>query len=174
MVIANAAIVPAEKSSGPMFQLTAMPTSPIKDKVVEKGSTEEGVEKQAQTYMERIRNYIPVEVIGFFIFCNALVTQDSGKVADEFVAVASVVVALVAVVIFTKMANAKASTEIWAVQSFVSGIAFLVWAYAINAEAFTVLHWPQSPVISGFLLATFTLFSGLVVPVKRKSKPAKA
>ena len=92
--------------------------------------------------------------------------------ADNFVAVASAVVAVAAVVIFAKMANAKASTQVWVVQSVVSCVAFFVWAYAIGAEVFTVLELPQSPVISGFLLATFTLFSGLIVPVNKKPNPA--
>ena len=70
MPTANAAIVPAQKSSGPMVMLTAMPTSLIKDQVVVDGSKDAAVGAKVQSYMDRIRAYIPVEVIGSSFFAT--------------------------------------------------------------------------------------------------------
>lgn len=170
----NSAVHPMEKSSGSFMALTAAPQSKaLPDSAVTDGGSAAGVASQTQTYMDRVRNYVPVEVIGFFIFVNAMVAQDtndpSSKMANDFVAIASIVVSLVAVFVIARMANAKAKTETWVVQASVSACAFLVWAYAVGAQAVSVLDITQEPVIAAFLLATFSLFSGLIVPVKRKS-----
>jgi len=168
----NSAIHPLQKASGSLLTLTAAPQKKaLSDTVVESAQSSERVESQTQTYMDRIRNYVPVEVIGFFIFVNAMIKDDGdGKTltgADSFVAIGSVVVALAAACIFARMANEKADTKVWIVQAMTSSVAFLVWAYAIGAEAVKVIKIPQEPVIAAFLLATFSLFSGLIVPLKK-------
>ncbi|WGW05514.1 hypothetical protein [Tropicibacter oceani] len=171
MANATRAITPERQTSGPLMRLTAAPINRnLQD--VHKAARDAN---STQTYIDRVRNYIPLEVIAFFIFCNAMIDNGeapqllwSGSASpDDFVAVATVLVSLVGVVIYVKTAAERADTGTWKLHAVVSCLAFLVWAYAIGAEALPVLGIPQVPSVSGLLLGTFTLFSGLVVPVRK-------
>lgn len=189
MTSANQAVAPALRAAGPFMMLTAAPVS--KTGTVESTGTPT---KDAQGYIDRVRNYIPLEVIAFFIFANSMVSGDDGQVgslwgqgddggltmtlanfgSNEFVALASFVVALIGTVIYVKMATDKAGSQTWKLHAAMSCLAFAVWAYALKAEAWDVLGIPIEPSISGFLLGTFTLFSGLIVPVRKDATAGDA
>ena len=144
--------------------------------------------KTAENYLERVRAYIPVEVLAFFIFANSLAgavfapgeptSQVGGSAsspphqvltADGWVALAALAIGAVATVIFARIAAKAKNGPVWGVQASLALAAFLIWTYAMGAKGYEVLHIPVIPVVSGFLLATFTLFSGLVVPLKGES-----
>ncbi|WP_146589433.1 hypothetical protein [Puniceibacterium confluentis] len=183
MTIANQALEPIEKTSRLPFQLTTatvLKSSAVAAHNARRAAGGEGKDdavpdEDGQSYIERVRNYIPLEVIAFFIFANSMVAAGDGGVAslragaigaNEFVALASFCVALIGTVFYVKMAADAAKTGTWGLHAVLSCVAFAIWAYAMKAEVWDVLGIPISPVISGFLLGTFTLFSGLFVPVK--------
>jgi uncharacterized membrane protein YraQ (UPF0718 family) len=91
---------------------------------------------------------------------------DTGSIAiDGYVAIASVIVGIIASVLYVRSSANAAQKSTWVVQAVMSVIAFLVWVYALDAKAFQLVSSNfQSAALSGFLLATFTLFSGLVIP----------
>ncbi|MFZ7091877.1 hypothetical protein [Primorskyibacter sp. 2E233] len=172
MANSTRSITPELKSSGTLMRLTAAPI----DKNLHEASHATRAENATQSYIDRVRNYIPLEVIAFFIFCNAMIDNGeepqllwSGNASpDDYVAVATVLVSIAGVVIYVKTAADQAGTGTWILHAVVSTMAFLVWAYAIGAEALPVLGIPQVASVSGLLLGSFTLFSGLVVPVKKE------
>lgn len=158
------AVQPASEGSGPItFRGGSVTTSPAAPD-----------NKAANNYLDRVRAYVPVEVIAFFIFVNALV--DSEKVAkfvdlksltnDQGIALAGLVVGALATIVYARMAATANKTTVWGVQAAISLVAFLVWAYAMGAQAFVVLGMASVPAVAGFLLATFTMISGFIVPVK--------
>jgi len=132
----------------------------------------------AKDYFDRVRAYIPIEVVAFFIFVNSGVLGkklwDSVGKGDDLRLVATIDgwVALLALIIgaagsflVTYIAATRAKQP-WLVQSTVTVIAFLVWTYALGARGFEFLHIVVAPSLAGLLLASFTLFSGFIVPVK--------
>lgn len=132
----------------------------------------------ADGYIERVRAYIPVEIIAFFIFVNSLVNSTTIRAesqtqparitiegADAFVAVAALAVGAVATVVYAYLAAKNNKSPVWTVQATVSLCAFLVWTYAMGGNGYHALGLAVIPSVAGLLLATFTLFSGFVVPV---------
>ncbi len=151
--------------------------------------------KAAENYLERVRAYIPVEVLAFFIFANSLVGElvapgrptaqvggDQSAVqasapmwtSNEWVALAALAIGAVGTIIYARIAARANRGAVWGVQATLSLIAFLIWTYAIGAKAYLVLDIDVVPAVAGLLLATFTLFSGLVVPLKTPANPSKA
>jgi hypothetical protein len=145
--------------------------------------------KAADNYLERVRAYIPVEVIAFFIFANSLVgavvapgkptSQVGGNqqaqaqmwTSNEWVAVAALAVGAVGTIIYARIGARANGGKVWGVQATLSLFAFLIWTYAMGAKAYDVVGIAVVPAVSAFLLATFTLFSGLVVPLKPVTQP---
>lgn len=135
---------------------------------------------KANDYLARVRAYVPVEVVAFFIFVNALVLgtalmttpadgSPSTLTPDGYVALLALVTGAAAAWLLTYAASKKKNGGRAAVvQSVVSVFAFGVWAYAMGARGFEVVHLPVVPSVAGLMLGAFTLFSGLVVPVKAK------
>jgi hypothetical protein len=133
----------------------------------------------AKDYLDRVKAYVPVEVVAFFIFVNSLVlgramtaAVGGGKdvhqawTVDGWVALSALVVGALASVLFTFAAAKKAGQRASRVQALVTLVAFLVWAYALGARAFEVVGILIVPSVAGLLLGTFTLLSGFIVPVK--------
>lgn len=144
--------------------------------------------EDAKNYLDRVRAYVPLEVVAFFIFANSLVlgrvlqneVAIKGKPAvlvttvDGYVAIATLVIGAVATLVYANLAAKTAGRDTWYVQAAVSLVAFFIWAYAIGARALELTIIPVVPSVAGLLLATFTLFSGLIVPVKQPATPAPA
>ena len=148
-----------------------------------------------QSFIDRVRAYVPLEVLAFFIFVNSMIGDDQTLTPeqmraagyekpwptlwsnsppltpDDYVALATLAVGILATIIFVRTSSAADGRQTWRVQAVVSVLAFLVWGYAIRAEAYYVLDVPFAASVSGFLLGTFTLFSGLIVPVEPDSAP---
>ncbi|SLN41067.1 hypothetical protein [Pseudooctadecabacter jejudonensis] len=135
---------------------------------------------QRQSYIDRVRNYIPVEVIAFFIFANSLVdrenlSSDDVKMTTAIVAVATVVIGLFATFVYVKMAADQAGNQAWKVHAAMAAVAYCIWVYALDAKVFALIGTNiQDTALSGLLLASFTLFSGLIVPTQKpKEAPAE-
>jgi hypothetical protein len=187
-------IVFAEKGARSGFRLTPDAVS------IDAGANRlEGakLETTRQNFIDRVRAYIPLEVLAFFIFVNSTVSDGVGPEilgdaaparptpwgaeslgawfgalsADDWVALSSVAVSVVAIFLFVRTATGRTGRTAWVLQGLVSTVAFFVWIYAIRAEAFYVAGLHYYPSISGFLLGTFTLFSGFLVPVSASRDP---
>lgn len=123
-----------------------------------------------QGYLERVQNYIPAEIVAAFIFINSLIDEPFDKTkdtitADGMVAVASVVICLFGCFLFAKVAAASERNPAYKVQGLMFGFALLIWAYAMDAKALEALQITPLPSLAGLCLITFTIISGLVVPV---------
>ncbi|MBU0792164.1 MAG: hypothetical protein KKC55_17100, partial [Gammaproteobacteria bacterium] len=125
-----------------------------------------------QSYLERVQNYIPAEIIAIFIFVNSLVSaplDGAGKVTPEgWVSVWAVLVCVIACFVVARVAANQADVPTWVLQAMMFVIALLIWIYAMDAKVLRVIGHDPIPALSGLLLVTFTIFSGLLAP---KVKP---
>lgn len=172
-------IFPVQSRSG-RLSLTANPSSPItrgtsqrflrrsQNLAVDGSSTESAAVEDKQTYLERVQNYIPSEIVAMFVLVNSLIVDPISETnqitAEGFVAIASVVVCLAACFILARVAAKQADNPAYRTQGFMFSIALLIWIYAIDAKVLEVFGLTPIPALSGLLLVTFTVFSGLVVP----------
>ncbi|GEM_PF-4167084 len=134
-----------------------------------------------QHYLDRVQNYIPAEIVAFFIFVNSLIAGDpespeagAGSAAtqlspDNWVGIAALVIGLVGCWVYSKAVSAKDGNPAWKLQALLWSIAFLIWIYAIDAKVLEVFDIDLVPSVSGLLLAGFTLLSGFIVPAKAKA-----
>lgn len=133
------------------------------------GKNNANPERDLQGYLERVRNYIPVEIVAFFMFVNALVTDKNltdptGILVDGWVAIASILVSIAACVMLVR-ANAQAEdVKVWKLQAVMTVISLVIWTYALDAKYLDVLKIEQVPSVSGLLLGSFTMLSGFIVP----------
>ena len=131
----------------------------------------------ADNYLERVTKYVPFEVIAFFIFINAILSQamKSGPAAMmagfpvATIAVGALVVAMVLTPLF--IWYVREDGDAWFTNAVVSTLAFPFWAYALGAVAFAGYHDGN---LAAILLATFTVVSGLIAPRARREKKAAA
>ena len=134
----------------------------------------------AKNYLDRVKAYIPAEVVAFYIFVNSLVlgldlretTQPPQGDPQTFLTVHGhvAILALVLGIIFSGFyarIAAKGSGQPWKVQAIVTIIAFLVWSYAIGGRSYEVLGWAVVPSVAGLLMGAFTIASGFIVPIKK-------
>ena len=156
-------VLPDQAAGRKSFKLTAAP-------VKASGSAAEAAQS-TQTYIDRIKHYIPIEVIAFFVFVNALFDESPATSADEIVAIASLVIAVVGTIVYVNVSSKSNAVAVWGVQASISVLALLVWVYAIDSAPIQLMqvHWgiEHNGKLAGLLLATFTLFSGLVVPTAK-------
>lgn len=134
---------------------------------------------EEQSYLERVQNYIPAEIVAIFIFVNSLVAtpvDTNGKVTPEgWVAVAAVIICALACFVFARVAAKQDDNPTFWLQGWMFVIALLIWVYALDAKILQVIDHRPIPALSGLLLVTFTMFSGLLVPtVKRVEPPSDA
>jgi hypothetical protein len=134
----------------------------------------------AKSYLDRVKAYIPAEVVAFFIFVNSLVlglnlrvtTQPPGSdpqsvlTPDGYVAISALVFGVILSLLYARVA-AKSSGQPWVVQAIVTAIAFLVWSYAVGGRGYEVLNLAVVPSVAGLLMAAFTVVSGFIVPIKK-------
>ncbi len=136
-----------------------------------RNSDTDSPEQVKQNYIDRVRAYIPVEVVAFFIFVNSLVSENVGSVrdlstltADGYVAVLAAIVGIIGTIIYSRLSANSLNIQTWKLSTAVAVAGFCIWIYAMDAKLFDVLELGVVPSVSGLLLATFTLFVGLVVP----------
>ncbi len=131
----------------------------------------------ADTYLERIGKYVPAEVIAFSIFVNAILDQAmkaGGKsaVMAGFPITGIATIALIAGIFVTPIYvwYVREEGDAWFTNAVMSTLAFPFWAYALGAVAFTDYRDGN---LAAILLASFTVFSGLVTPrLPRQTKAA--
>ncbi|WP_262694097.1 hypothetical protein [Kordiimonas aquimaris] len=126
-----------------------------------------------QNYLDRVQNYIPAEIIAFFIFVNSLIPGIAGSAAegwsvDKVVSVLSVLVGLLACWFYAKAMSESDNNPSWKLQAILWSIAFLIWIYAIDAKVLDLISHDPVPSLSGLMLAGFTIFSGLVIPTQEE------
>lgn len=148
------------------------PTVRVQAGLVENGTQVTPNEREFQGYLDRVRNYIPTEIVAFFIFVNSLVggeVRNQGALTvDGYVAVAALLAAIVGCILFVRATAKAEDNPVWGLQAIISILALLIWAYALNAKIFNVFEVPVVPSVSGFLVACFTLMSGFIVPSTSK------
>lgn len=129
-----------------------------------------------QSYLKRVQNYIPAEIVAIFIFVNSLVAAPvdaAGKVTPEgWVSVCAVLVCVIACFVFARIAAKQADVPTWGLQAWMFVIALLIWVYAMDAKLLRVIGHEPIPALSGLLLVTFTMFSGLLAPKAKAVTPA--
>ncbi len=136
----------------------------------------------ADTYLERLGKYVPAELLAFTIFINAILEQAirtggtkaaMGGLPITIVGAAAVIAAAIMTPIYVWYV--REDGDAWIVNAIMSTLAFPFWAYALGAVAFTDYFDGN---LAAILLASFTVFSGLVTPLvpraKKPAKPAKA
>ncbi len=130
------------------------------------------------SYVERAIKYIPAEVLGFFMLINAILDQamKSGGPGAAMAGVPIAVIATGALVVGCVLTPlfcwyVRRDSDAWALNAAVSTVAFLFWSYLMGAVAFANIHDGNLAVI---LVATFTVVSGLVSPLRRKAVVAAA
>jgi hypothetical protein len=137
-----------------------------------------------QSYLDRVQNYIPAEIIAFFIFVNSLIggtdaerTTALGFLkiggAEDWVGLLALALGLLACWLYAFSAASNDHHRSWKIQAFMWTIAFLIWIYAIDAKVLAVFGIKLVPSLSGLMLAAFTLFSGMVVPKKDEVTPTE-
>lgn len=159
-------IYPLETDSK-VFSFTAENTRRPLSGGDEEQQTRERTEEE-QSYLERVQNYIPAEIVAIFVFVNSLVSTPLGEnnevTPEGWVAVGAVLVCLVACFVFARVAARQVDNPSFRFQGWMFAIAFLIWIYAMDAKALDVVQLEPIPALSGLLLVTFTVFSGLLVP----------
>lgn len=154
---------------------TGIPVFTAKTVKYDKVNTQTGQNEEVkQNYVDRIRGYIPVEIVAFYVFVNSLisdeVTSELNKfslTADGYVAVLATLFGIFGTVIYIKMTSKDDGIVAWKISAAIAVVAFLIWIYAMDAKVFEVLSLKVIPSVSGFLLATFTLFVGVIVPTTK-------
>jgi hypothetical protein len=132
----------------------------------------------ADTYLERLGKYVPAEVLAFSIFINAILDQamKSGGSAATMGGLPITKVGMVALAVGMVMTPiyvwyVREEGDAWLTNAVMSTLAFPFWAYALGAVAFTDFRDGN---LAAILLASFTVFSGLVTPrlprAKQKTK----
>lgn len=155
---------------------TGMPTLTTKTVLLSKTNSSTGqTEEVKQNYIDRIRGYIPVEVVAFYVFVNSLISDKVSTgaggfslTADGYVAIIATIFGLIGTVLYIKLSSKNEDISAWKFSACIAIVAFLIWIYAMDARIFEVLNLSVVPSVSGLLLATFTLFVGVVVPTSKE------
>ena len=138
------------------------------------GRTDRPRTAEEQSYLERVQNYIPAEIVAIFIFVNSLISTPvdaNGKVTPEgWVAFSTVLVCIVACFLFARVAAKQVDNPAFRLQGWMFVIALLIWVYAIDAKVLQVVGHEPIPALSALLIVTFTMFSGLLVPTVRPTE----
>jgi hypothetical protein len=137
------------------------------------GQTE--TEQGGDGYLERVAKFVPAEVVGFFLFVNNILQQSdkpdhSGTMVGISVHTISIWAFLIGLILTpVYIWYIHEDDDAWKLNAFVSTLAFPIWAYAIGAVAFDKFHDGN---FASILLATFTVFSGLLKPPAKSDQDA--
>ena len=165
----------------PLPELQAQPGEPalpasqavvnaVGTRIINQGAT-------ADTFVDRLRAYIPIEVLSFFITVNSFTGNNlrfinastwlTTPTLHGWVSLFLLFFCLILIVLYTKKTGRQANT-VWGVQASISAGAFLIWTYTMNASFYKVLNVPFDEAVSALCLGIFTIASGFIVPVKRQ------
>jgi hypothetical protein len=129
------------------------------------------------SYLERIAKYVPAEVLAFTIFVNAILDQAiraNGKLAMmagfPVTSIAQIALMMGIVVVPLFVWYVRQEGDAWITNAIMSMLAFPFWAYAMGNVAFAEHRDGHLAVI---LLATFTMLSGFVRPIRRRLRRRK-
>lgn len=175
-------IFPTQGSGGPGFTLStkSVPTPmTAAGDLQQEDATGSTSPPTMQSYLDRVQNYIPAEILAFFIFVNSLIggtdierTTTLGFLkiarAEDWVGLLALALGVFACWLYAFSAASNDHHKSWKIQAFMWTIAFLIWIYAIDAKVLAVFGIKVVPSLSGLMLAAFTLFSGMVVPKKNE------
>lgn len=128
----------------------------------------------ADTYLDRVAKYVPAEVVGFYLFVNNVIDQavksapagtapTMATLPIGWIAWGTFLAGLAATPLY--IAFVKEKGDAWITNTFVSTLAFPIWAYAMNGVVFGATRDGN---FASILLATFTLASGLITPPMAK------
>jgi len=125
-------------------------------------------------YLERMAKYVPAEIVAFSMIVNAILDQaiKSGGPNSTMAGIPVPMIAagaLVVACLFTPVFcwYVRRDGDAWALNAFVSTLAFPFWAYLMGAVAFDAYHDGNLAVI---LVLSFTIASGIVSPRPRKPR----
>jgi hypothetical protein len=129
------------------------------------GQTE--TEQGGDGYLERVAKFVPAEVVGFFLFVNNILQQSDKPdhiatmvgLSVHTISIWTLIIGLILTPVYVWYMHED--DDAWRLNAFVSTLAFPIWAYAIGAVAFDKFHDGN---FASILLATFTVFSGLLKP----------
>lgn len=125
------------------------------------------------SYIDRVRTYVPVETIGFFVFVNSIVNLDvaltpAGTLkTDGYVAILAFLVGVLTTVALVRQRALRRGQAAWRAPAIFSASAFAIWSYAVNpryvevlanAEATSWLRIAYTPSAAAFMLGVFALF----------------
>lgn len=129
---------------------------------------------EEQSYLERVQNYIPAEIVALFLFVNSQitnpVTETGAWTREGWTAIALVVICIIGCFVFARVAAKQVDNPTYRLQGCMFVIALLIWIYAMDAKVLQVFDHAPIPALSGLLLVTFTMFSGLVVPTVKPTE----
>lgn len=153
--------------------------------------SEHSATEPGDDYLTRIAKYIPAEIVAFFIFVNAIVSDALTKAMSaieasnpletqssllsaalrqtnlagiQLIWIAWGVLAVSFVMIpfyLISMKDPNEEGESVSLNIVMSLLAFPVWAYAVDAVAFRTFH---DGALASIILATFSIISGVVSP----------
>lgn len=148
-------------------------------------------QEQGDDYLNRVAKYVPAEIVAFFIFVNAILSDaltksmaqlekvDTNQTTSDLLAkamtatemagfgIASISWALLAIalvmvpVYLISLRDPGDKLEYVGLNIIMSMLAFPVWAYAVDAVAFRPFH---DGALASILLATFSIVSGAISP----------
>lgn len=143
-------------------------------------------DEKGDGYLERVAKYVPAEIVAFFIFVNAILSDavdkklaslnmEPGKALTEALNSASlagievvtvswfvIVVSLLMIPIYLfNMRDPDDPEESLRLNIVIALLAFPFWAYAVDAVAFRQWH---DGALASVLLATFSVISGAISP----------
>lgn len=130
------------------------------------------------SYLERVAKYVPAEILAFSVFINAILDQ-AMKTGGKFALMAGMPVSTISLIALFAGAIAtpffiwyvREDGDAWITNAIMATLAYPFWAYALGAVAFNDVRDGN---LAAILLASFTVFSGLVTPrVPRPKRPAK-
>ncbi|WP_308918243.1 hypothetical protein [Jannaschia sp. LMIT008] len=162
-------------SAGPAM-LTAAPIT-IEPRPVAKGGKppSEGARgKEEVAYLDRVRRFVPVEVIAAMVFINGALVDDIAPLsltamptrADEVIAVLTLVLGAVATTLDVRADVRRNGFRSWRLSAIMSVLALMIWLYATRTPGFAAVGLPYDGAVAAFLLSGFTLLSGFVQPVE--------
>lgn len=147
---------------------------------VVEGMLHHGAGAQPQTmiigdsYLERLGKYVPAEILAFSIFVNSILDQAmrSGGKSAMMGGLPITTISAVGIVFGMIMTPVyvwyiREDGDAWVTNAVMSTLSFPFWCYALGAVAFNDVRDGN---LAAILLASFTVFSGLVTPPMTRQK----
>lgn len=127
----------------------------------------------SDSYLERIRTYVPIEVIAFFIFVNGMASRNDLMTpagtyrGDGWVALLAFVIGFAVSVALTYRRLLGRANPTPRLGASLAGLAFLIWSYAIEGHYITMLGLDYRPSVAALALGVFSLASAFLGPAEQ-------